>query len=87
MKNIGFILLALLTLSYQKNDNNRLADPINYLSGIKAELKKEWPNNRTINLVFHGHSVPAGFFKTPIVNTFDSYPFQVLKILKRNLKK
>ena len=82
MKNIGFILLALLTLSYQKNDNNRLADPINYLSGIKAELKKEWPNNRTINLVFHGHSVPAGFFKTPIVNTFDSYPFQVLKILK-----
>jgi hypothetical protein len=82
MKNIGFILLAFLTLSYQKNDKDRLADPIDYLSDIKAELKKEWPNNRTINLVFHGHSVPAGYFKTPAVNTFDSYPFQVLKILK-----
>jgi acyl-CoA thioesterase I len=49
---------------------------------LKIELLKEWPNNRTINLVFHGHSVPAGYFKTPGVNTFDSYPFQVLKQLK-----
>ena len=82
MKNIGFLLLALLSLSYQKKDNNWVVDPLNYLSDINTELKKEWPNNRTINLVFHGHSVPAGYFKTPIVNTFDSYPFQVLKILK-----
>lgn len=53
-----------------------------YLGDIKAELKKEWPNNRTINLVFHGHSVPAGYFNTPNVKTLNSYPYQVLKQLK-----
>jgi lysophospholipase L1-like esterase len=42
----------------------------------------EWPKNRTINLVFHGHSVPAGYFKTPVVNTLASYPYLVLKDLK-----
>ncbi len=82
MKNIIFILVAFLLVSYQKNDIPHLADPDNYLTDIKTELKKEWPKNRTINLVFHGHSVPAGYFKTPVVNTFDSYPMQVLKIVK-----
>ena len=42
----------------------------------------EWPKNRTINLVFHGHSVPAGYFKTPVVNTLASYPYLVLKDIK-----
>lgn len=54
-----------------------------YLADIKAELIKEWPKNRTINLVFHGHSVPSGYFKTPDVRTFQSYPFLLLKELKR----
>jgi lysophospholipase L1-like esterase len=58
------------------------ADTSSYLDGIKAELKKEWPGNRTINLVFHGHSVPAGYFRTPVVNTLDSYPMQLLSELK-----
>lgn len=54
-----------------------------YLSELKKELVKEWPNNRTINLVFHGHSVPAGYFKTPIVNTLEAYPYLLLKQLKQ----
>jgi lysophospholipase L1-like esterase len=58
------------------------ADPGAYLKDIKVELQKQWPKNRTINLVFHGHSVPSGYAKTPLVKTFDSYPFQVLKQLK-----
>jgi lysophospholipase L1-like esterase len=82
MKNIIFILIALVLVSYQKNKISLLADPSDYLTDIKTELKKEWPKNRTINLVFHGHSVPAGYFKTPLVNTFDSYPMQVLKMVK-----
>ena len=82
MKNIIFILIALVLVSYQKNNISHLADPSDYLTDIKTELKKEWPKNRTINLVFHGHSVPAGYFKTPLVNTFDSYPLQVLKMVK-----
>ena len=58
------------------------ADPGTYLDDLKTELKKEWPNNRTINLVFHGHSVPAGYFKTPVVNTLEAYPYQLLRQIK-----
>ncbi|WP_074223875.1 SGNH/GDSL hydrolase family protein [Algoriphagus halophilus] len=54
----------------------------NYLHEIKSELIVKWPENQTINLVFHGHSVPAGYFKTPDVNTLHSYPFLVLKGIK-----
>jgi len=53
-----------------------------YLQTVKQELKKEWPNNRTINLVFHGHSVPTGYFRTPLIKTFDSYPFLLLRSIK-----
>ena len=59
-----------------------VADPGTYLNDLKVELKKEWPNNRTINLVFHGHSVPAGYFKTPVVNTLEAYPYQLLRQIK-----
>lgn len=52
------------------------------LSKVKAALQKIWPNNRAINLVFHGHSVPAGYFATPAVRTLDAYPQQVLRGLK-----
>jgi len=82
MKAIFLILLSAILLSYQSNDTIRIVNPSDYLNDIKTELKKEWPENRTINLVFHGHSVPAGYFKTPVVNTLESYPFQLLKELK-----
>lgn len=64
-------------------DQKAVAPP-DYLDVIKAELKRDWPDNRTINLVFHGHSVPAGFFVTPEVRTLESYPHLVLKQLKRH---
>ena len=54
-----------------------------YLQSIKSELIKEWPKNRAINLVFHGHSVPSGYFKTPDVKPFQSYPLLLLKELKK----
>ena len=57
-------------------------EPITYLNELKKELQIEWPNNRTINIVFHGHSVPAGYFKTPEINTLSSYPFLVLQKIK-----
>jgi len=57
-------------------------DPSNYLSDLKMELLEEWPKNRTINIVFHGHSVPSGYFKTPQVNTTAAYPNLVLKKIK-----
>jgi acyl-CoA thioesterase-1 len=57
-------------------------DTATYLQDSKSELKKEWPNNRTINHVFQGHSVPVGYFRTADVRTFDYYAFWVLKQLK-----
>ncbi|HEX4119181.1 MAG TPA: SGNH/GDSL hydrolase family protein [Verrucomicrobiae bacterium] len=50
------------------------ANPRVYLSNVCDELSKPWPKNRTVNIVCHGHSVPAGYFKTPEVRTFDAYP-------------
>jgi hypothetical protein len=82
VKNIFFILLLFISVSWQSTNRSEIADPANYLKNIKTELTKKWPGNRTINLVFHGHSVPAGYFKTPVVNTLDSYPYQLLKKLK-----
>ncbi|MBD1422841.1 SGNH/GDSL hydrolase family protein [Sphingobacterium chuzhouense] len=57
------------------------ADSAAYLDTIKAELKEKWPANRTINLVFHGHSVPSGYFQTPLVRRMDAYPFLVMRAL------
>lgn len=59
-----------------------IADKQGYLFEISELLKKEWPNNRAVNIVCHGHSVPAGYFKTPVVDTFNSYPH----LLHRELK-
>lgn len=50
---------------------------------LLAELKKEWPENRTINLVFHGHSVPAGYHETPEVKPFESYPLMAMRRIQK----
>lgn len=49
---------------------------------LRAEFSKVWPGNRAIHLVFHGHSVPAGYHKTPDVRPFESYPHLVMAELK-----
>lgn len=59
-----------------------VADTATYLSDVKKELNKVWPDNRTVNLVFHGHSVPAGYWHDHEVHTLESYPNMVLKQLK-----
>lgn len=82
MKKISLVLLLFACLACEPTPKNELAAPADYLDPIKAELVKEWPKNRCINLVFHGHSVPAGYFKTPIVNTLEAYPYQLLRRLK-----
>ncbi|RRA97621.1 SGNH/GDSL hydrolase family protein [Larkinella rosea] len=60
----------------------QIADSETYLSDLKKELVIEWPKNRTINLVFHGHSVPAGYWENHEVHTLESYPNLVLAKLK-----
>jgi len=81
MKIKAFLIVCILFSSGQLNSQD-IASQQFYLEQIKAEMKQEWPKNKTINLVFHGHSVPAGYFKTPIVNTLGSYPYLVLEQIK-----
>lgn len=67
-------LLFCMNLFFQFNLYSQQTTPPDYLAEIKNELSKKWPQNRTINFVFHGHSVPSGYFKTPVVNTLSAYP-------------
>lgn len=78
---LGLILL-LGTAASRSAPLEGLADSHSYLGNVSALLQKQWPANRTVNIVFHGHSVPAGYARTPIVNTFDAYPY----LLHRKLK-
>lgn len=55
-----------------------------YLYELKEQLQLKWPNNRTINIVFHGHSVPSGYSTGGVVNTLSAYPHLFLKFLKEN---
>lgn len=57
------------------------------LAPLSELMKTAWPKNRTIHVVFHGHSVPAGFHKTPEVKTFESYPHLVHMKLKEQYPK
>lgn len=79
----GFFLMALSAIltscstprASQISTAPAVADERTYLADVCAELVKSWPTNRTVNIVCHGHSVPAGYAKTPAVRTFDAYPF------------
>lgn len=63
--------------------NAQVADSETYLKDLKTDLEKKFPHNRTINLVFHGHSVPAGYWHNSEVHTLDSYPNLVLEKIKK----
>ena len=53
-----------------------------YLSPVLDAMALRWPQNRTINIVCHGHSVPSGYFATPLVNTFSAYPYLLHRMIK-----
>jgi lysophospholipase L1-like esterase len=76
------LILILSCIFLRISLHAQIADRETYLNDTKVELMKEWPGNRTVNLVFHGHSVPAGYFRTPDVNTLQSYPQLTLLAVK-----
>jgi len=51
-----------------------LADPESYLIAVVRAFLQHWPENRTVNIVCHGHSVPAGYFTTPLIDSLHAYP-------------
>lgn len=44
------------------------------LQAVVRDLSLSWPNNSTVNIVAFGHSVPAGYGVTPLVQKRDAYP-------------
>jgi acyl-CoA thioesterase I len=56
------------------SDKPSIADQQTYLKELCGQLKIDWPKNHTINIVCHGHSVPAGYTKTPEVDAMNAYP-------------
>lgn len=80
-KRATFILL-LFFVSLIARVDAQAADRATYLSAVSDLLNEKWPKNRTINIVCHGHSVPAGYHKTPVVDTFNAYPHLLHKGLK-----
>jgi acyl-CoA thioesterase I len=82
MKVVPFILTLLFAVARPVILSAQIADSSQYLGDIKQVLKTEWPKSNTINLVFHGHSVPAGYWENHEVHTLESYPNLLLKKLK-----
>jgi acyl-CoA thioesterase-1 len=60
-----------------------IADRQTYLDDVTAVLNRHWPDNRTVNVACHGHSVPAGYFATPMVDTLHAYPHLLHEGLKQ----
>ena len=58
-----------------------IADRDKYLLPIVEELSKVWPHNRTVNIVCHGHSVPAGYASNNVVHAVDAYPHLLWQML------
>jgi hypothetical protein len=81
-KRISILGIAAVMLATPFMTTAQTADA-SYLNAIKVLMTKQWPNNRTINFVFQGGSVPAGYFKTPNVQTLKAYPHQTLVALKK----
>jgi len=85
---VRFTIILLLALTsgfyaYGKvSAKPSVADRNTYLADITSLLKSKFPKNRTVDIVCHGNSVPAGYSKTPFVDSFNAYPHLLHKGLK-----
>lgn len=82
MKKIMLIISYCVAVIITGFSQSGLPDTATYLAGVKKDLQAVWPNNRTVNIVFHGHSVPAGYWAEHKVHTLESYPHLILERLK-----
>lgn len=75
-----WIIAALLTLA--NLPALAQAPAAEYAAVFADAAKLKFPDNRPINIVFHGHSVPAGYMAGGVVDTMRSYPMLLLADLK-----
>lgn len=83
-RRLNLLVCTLLCLNWGVSDAQQKSnyDSTNYLGEVKSGLKKKFPDNRIYNIVFHGHSVPSGYWSHQEVHTLESYPHLFLKQLK-----
>ena len=79
---ILIIFLFLTNGDALATESSSVVNPSDYLRKFSQQAQIKWPDNHTLTIVCHGHSVPAGFFKTPDVRTFEAYPHLMHKALK-----
>lgn len=75
-------IVSLGAAAPQEEQPSPAAQQASYLAETCQALATQYPKNRVVHIVCHGHSVPAGYFLTPVVNTFNAYPH----LLHRRLK-
>lgn len=80
---ICFVILGSFSLLAAESVK-QTSEEKDYLFELKEQLQLKWPNNRTINVVFHGHSVPSGYFRAGRVNSQAAYPHLFLEFLTEN---
>lgn len=69
-------------MGMNRRSPQKIVDAKTYLADISTLFKKTWPANRSVNIICHGHSVPAGYFKTPVVDSPNAYPHLLFMGLK-----
>lgn len=50
------------------------ADKKVYLEELAGKLQKVWPDNESVTVVCHGHSIPCGYMADNVTRPFDAYP-------------
>jgi len=73
---IGCLMIGMACFADERADPRAAFEP------VRRELGKTWPKNKRITIVCHGHSVPAGYFKTPVVDSPNAYPHLFFLALK-----
>lgn len=76
------VLLGASMLCFHGAAEARAESQLPYLAEIIETMKAAWPNDRTVNLVFHGHSVPMGYMNDGYADTFNAYPHLLHRALK-----
>lgn len=49
-------------------------DKKDYLKDMMEKLRKVWPDNESMTVVCHGHSIPCGYMADNVTRPFDAYP-------------
>ena len=50
------------------------ADKKDYMKDMMEKLRKVWPDNESMTVVCHGHSIPCGYMADNVTRPFDAYP-------------